>query len=155
VGDFLSMDGSSYLVRHLPLFHDYSATRGIESHLFPGFVASAFAIAGLVVVIRMLSGRSRAVASRDECDAPKPLEDSTNPRIDDRWRARMPMLVVAAGVVCVVLAFGDETHVFGHSLPLPFKVFRKFVPGYSGIRATSRFVLLGECALALLAAFGV
>jgi hypothetical protein len=154
VGDFLSIDGGAYVVDDLPLFDDYSATRGIENHLLPGLVASALAVVGIVVVVRSLSDRRRVLATSVD-DPAEPLDESTTPRTDERWRARMTTLIVAAGAVCIVLAFGDETQVLGQDVPLPFKVFRKFVPGFSGIRATSRFVLLAECAIALVAAFGV
>ena len=67
----------------------------------------------------------------------------------------MTLLIVAAGVVSVLLAFGDSIDVSGRAVQLPFGFFRDHVPGFSGIRATSRFVVLGQCALALCAAFGV
>ena len=65
------------------------------------------------------------------------------------------MLIGAAGLVCLVLAFGDWFRVSGHRIFLPFIVFRHTVPGFAGIRAVARFTTAAELAVALFAAVGI
>jgi len=129
----LSTGSSNYVLKHVPVISPRSKpnSRLIENRLFPGFVASIFGVFGLVELVR----RSRR-----------------------RWRApptTILWLIALAGAACVVLAFGDRFIVAHHKIPLPFAVFRHFVPGFSGIRATARLALGGELALALLAAVGL
>jgi hypothetical protein len=54
-----------------------------------------------------------------------------------------------------VLSFGDWFDLAGHRVPLPFAWLRHTVPGFAGIRATSRLSLGGELAVALFAAIGL
>ncbi len=125
--DFLSAGSHNYLLEHVPVIAPRSkvTSRGIENRLFPGFVAAIFGVAGAVVVAR-----------------------------DFRWR-RLLALIGISGVVCLVLAFGDWFRLGGHRIFLPFVVFRHFVPGFSGIRAVSRFTVGFQLALALFAAVGL
>ena len=145
--DFLSPDDSSYLLKEIPPFEGNTFDRTLENRLFPGIVAVGFGVAGIVVLVR-------AARRPGEARADDEIDEELGPP-DDRWRARVALLVVGAGAVSLVLSFGDEISVFGQTVWLPFKVVRKVVPGFSGLRVTSRFVLLAECALALAAAFGV
>jgi hypothetical protein len=125
--DFLSAGSNNYLLEHVPVIAPRSkvTSRGIENRLFPGFVASIFGIAGAVLVARQFR------------------------------RRRMLALIGIAGVACLVLAFGDWFRVGGHRIFLPFVVFRHLVPGFSGIRAVSRFTVGFQLALALFAAVGL
>jgi hypothetical protein len=134
VGDFAATGSSNYLLTHLPVISSHSTanSRLIENRLFPGCVALIFGVMGLVVLIRRLRKTG--------------------------WRtppANTLALITLAGIACVILAFGDRIVISHHKIPLPFAVFRHFIPGFSGIRATARLVLGGELALALLAAVGV
>jgi hypothetical protein len=133
LGDYLSVSWTHYVVDELPVFDDAS-DRGIENHLYPGAFTFAFALVGVATLARILRGRGPA---------------------SQRWVARVTLLIGVAGIAGVVLAVGDEIRLLGETVPMPMKLFREYVPGFSGIRVTSRFVLLGQCALALLGAFGV
>jgi hypothetical protein len=149
LGDFLSVDGASYVTDELPVLDVESAKRGIENHLYPGLFAVGFGVVGVVVVARGLSrrdGTDPAVA--DPVDARSPTDDR-------QWASRMTVLLGLAGLAAVVLAFGDQVQVLGQNVWLPMKAFRKLVPGFSGMRATSRFVIVGQLALVVFAAFGI
>ena len=154
--DFLSPDDGSYLLKEIPPFEEYTFDRSGENRLFPGIVGLGFGVVGVVVLVRTVRGRVGVPGDSDDPDADDApaAHDPAGP-IDDRWRARVSLLVVAAGVVGFVFAFGDVMNVQGQNVWLPFKVARKVIPGFSGLRVTSRFFLVGECALALSAAFGV
>jgi hypothetical protein len=134
LSDFLRTGYGNPLLSHLPVVGPRSrqTAAGIENRLFPGITATVFGGLGTLVATR----RARAGA----------------------WRAgrlRELTLVFAAGVLTLVLAFGDWFSLGGHRIPLPFALFRSIVPGFAGIRATSRLALGGELALALLAAVGI
>jgi hypothetical protein len=148
-GDFLSPSDDDFLLTDLPVFEDHAFDRTVENRLFPGVLALVFGATGVLVVVRGLRRRDDRPldASRETA--------ATGPEPPGWWRSRMMLLIVAAGLVSVLLAFGDNVHVSGRQVPLPFGFFRDHVPGFSGLRATSRFVVLGQCALALCAAFGV
>jgi hypothetical protein len=132
--DFLSTGAHNYVLDHVPAIGTRSkvTSRGVENRLFPGFVAFAFGIAGAVVLAR--EWRRRRLSSSRVC---------------------VMVLVVAAGLACLLLALGDWKRVHGHRVFLPFIVFRHFVPGFAGIRAVARFALVSELALTLLAAVGI
>jgi hypothetical protein len=148
-GDFLSPNEDDFLLTDVPVFEDHAFDRTVENHLFPGIVAIAFGAVGIVVVARGLRRRPGVPPDATAAVAGA-VPDSAR-----RWRSQMALLIVAAGLVSVLLAFGDNIYISGHAVQLPFEFFRDHVPGFSGIRATSRFVVLGQCALALCAAFGV
>lgn len=131
--DFLSTGPDNYLLTHAPILasRSHPASRGIENRLFPGTVALVFGLVGAVVICRDLR------------------------RIGLRGHAREMALISLAGLVTVVLAFGDRYAAGGRDITLPFAWLRQLVPGFAGIRATARFALGGELALALLAAVGL
>jgi hypothetical protein len=145
--DFLAPSQTNYLLTELPVFQGRAFDRSLERRLFPGMVAFGFGVVGLVAVVRAarLGQRTRTGHGEPEDGA---IDEA--PR-----RARLTLLLAAAGLVCVMLAFGDEITFAGATIPLPFRVLRDYVPGFKGIRVTSRFVLVGQCALAVLAALGV
>ena len=58
--------------------------------------------------------------------------------------------VVAAGLVCGVVALGHD--VVG--LPGPYELLHEHVPGFAGLRVSSRFAVVTVLGLALLAAVG-
>jgi hypothetical protein len=107
-------------------------SRGIENRLFPGLVALAFGAVGAVVVAIGLRRRARRIRNVLEL-----------------------LLVALAGVFGTLLSLGDWIRFHGHRIYLPFKVLRRFVPGFAGIRAVSRLELALQLALALLAAVGL
>jgi hypothetical protein len=127
--NFVAPHPAGYLLPDLPFFDRYLTQPGPESFLFPGIIALGFGTVGIVVVVRGVRRRN---------------ED-----------ARRALLIVGTGVVALVLAFGNETTIFGIDVPMPFRLVREIVPGFSGIRAPVRLVVMAQCALALLAAFGV
>ena len=64
------------------------------------------------------------------------------------------LALTIAGAVFLILSFGDWTVVAGHRVPLPYAIARN-LPGFSGIRVTSRFVVLPMLALSLVGAVGL
>jgi hypothetical protein len=129
-GDFLAAADGNYVLTHLPVIGARSApARGVENRLFPGALTLALGAVGATVTLRALRRRDR--------------------------RARELTVLVVAGAVATVLAFGDWIVVAGQRVWLPFAVFRHVVPGFAGIRAESRLWLGGALALALVAAVGL
>lgn len=126
-GDFVAVPAANHLLADVPPFSGQidDPGRTIENLLFPGAVALVLGAIGAVVVVR---------------------------RRDTRFAETVA--IVAAGAVLLVLSFGDTLHVAGAAIPMPFGLLRRHVPGFSGIRATSRFVAMPQLALAVLAAFG-
>ena len=153
IQDFLSPVPDNYVLTEIPQLEARSRQGGVESHLFPGIVALGFGAIGLVVLVRAVR-RPRA-PDDDDHDPDDNDPDPDNDPDDARRNALIALLIAFTGLVSLVLAFGDSTIIFGHEIPLPFKVLRHFVPGFSGIRVTARFTVMAQCALALLAAFGL
>ncbi|MGH9027339.1 MAG: hypothetical protein ACRDWD_14670, partial [Acidimicrobiia bacterium] len=136
IDDFLVPPQRGYVLPELPFFEDRAFDHSLERRLFPGIVAFAFGVVGLVVVIGVLR-------------RPRPRD------LFPERSARLALLLGIAGVVTLILAFGDEVTIAGHTVPLPYQLLRDHVPGFSGIRVVSRFVLVTQLALAVVAAFGV
>jgi hypothetical protein len=155
IEDFLSPVPDNYLLTKIPQFEVRSLQGGVESHLFPGIVALAFGALGLVVLVRAVRRPRAPDESAEPSESAQSSESGATTGEDARRDARVALLIALAGLVSLVLAFGDSTMIFGHEVPLPFKVLRHFVPGFSGIRVTARFTVMAQCALALLAAFGL
>ncbi len=107
-------------------------SRGIENRLFPGFVALVFGAVGVVVLAR--EARRRGLRA---------------------GRTRELWLVGAAGIVCLILSFGDWFRIDGQRIVLTVHRVSPRVPGFAGIRAVSRLALGAELALVLFAAVGV
>ncbi|MCJ7670655.1 MAG: hypothetical protein MUP67_01240, partial [Acidimicrobiia bacterium] len=118
------------MLTEIPQLEARSRQGGVESHLFPGIVALGFGAIGLVVLVRAVR-RPRAPDDDDhdpDDNDPDPDHDPDNARRN----ALIALLIAFTGLVSLVLAFGDSTIIFGHEIPLPFKVLRHFVPGFSG-----------------------
>ncbi len=74
------------------------------------------------------------------------------PGLDDvRVRIDELIAVVVAGVVAVVLAFGPSPN----GWPGPFRLFHAYVPGFDGVRVTSRFAVVTFVAGAVLVTLAV
>jgi hypothetical protein len=137
--DFVAPAEFDFVLSHVPLFR-HTRHRGIEHQLFPGVVALALGAVGSVLVTGSLLHRRNAKRTYRVL----PFDD-----------ALVIALVVLAGVVFVVFAFGRSKSLFGHHVTMPLAVFEKVVPGFRDIRAVTRFVLVFQCALAVLAAVGL
>ncbi len=128
VDDFLSTGPANYLLTSVPLIATRSVpeSRGIENRLFPGLIAFVLGLAGIFVAFTR------------------------------RPRTRTDLVLIAiAGAITLVLAFGDRAALGHTGFALPFAALRRFAPGFAGIRATVRFALGGELALAVFAAVGL
>jgi hypothetical protein len=133
LADFLAAGSPNHLVHWLPAIRTASSpTRDLEHRLFPGVLALVFGAIGVYWLVREIRRRGW----REGC-------------------ARDLMLVAGAGILVTILAFGDWFRVDGQRIWLPFALLRHGVPGFAGIRAVSRFAILGELALALFAAVGI
>ncbi len=67
----------------------------------------------------------------------------------ERW------MLFAVGVGSIILSFGLTGHIGGHDVPLPYRFFYDFVPGFKAIRVPARLGLLALVGLAALAGLGV
>ncbi|MCU1426479.1 MAG: hypothetical protein JWL83_479 [Actinomycetia bacterium] len=126
--DFVAVTKDAYLLTHIPPFSSTSraATHSVENRLFPGVVALALAAIGAAALVR------RRQSLRD---------------------APAFVGVLVAAVVLLALSVGDTLHVAGLGIPMPFRLVQH-LPGFAGIRATSRLFAMTQLAIALLAAFG-
>lgn len=104
-----------------------SAGKAGEHAYFPGFVALALGALGLWIGWRLIRRGTDLV--------------HTGIRVDEL------VALVTAGAVAVVLALGPSPG----GVRGPFRVLHRFVPGFDGIRVTSRFAVIGFVAAALLA----
>lgn len=119
----------------------------VEHRFFPGFVTLALASGGLVVLAAGAVGRRRSDGPADPEEAEAEAgEDSL--RTPDR-RVYL-VLLCAAGLVALVLAVGPT--VAGQ--PAPYRLLHRYVPGFNGIRVTSRLAVVTLLAGAMLAAWG-
>lgn len=131
--DFLAAGHPNHLVHRLSGFGlTSSPSDDVEHRLFPGLFALAFGALGVF----SLAGEIRRRGWRE-------------------GRARDLVIVGITGVIVTTLAFGDWFRVDGHRVWLPLALLRHGVPGFAGIRAPSRFAILGELALAMFAAVGL
>jgi hypothetical protein len=111
--------------------HDVPFLRGhvegsVERALYPGVVTTVLAAAGLVVVLRRRGGVRRLELA----------------------------VLGVAGLVLFVVALGDRLEVGGVDVPMPYRVLRKVVPGFDGVRVTARFSIVWQLALAAFAVVG-
>lgn len=111
-----------------------SVGRPGEHAYFPGLLALVLGALGLVVLLRWVRGGS-------------PVGDGLRStlRVDEL------LAVVGAGAVALILAAGPSPN----GWPGPFRFFHSFVPGFDGVRVTSRFAVVGFLAGALLVAAAV
>jgi hypothetical protein len=112
---------------NLPLLDHTS--RSSEQYAFVGVIVGALAVAGLWALIRR--------------------EPAVTP--DRRWVLE---LVGAAGILALLVGLGHNVTVFGAHLPSPYDLFADVVPGFRGMRAVVRLLVLFQLAAALLAAVG-
>jgi hypothetical protein len=132
LGDFLAAGSPNHLLHWFPVLGSASSpTRDLEHRLFPGLVALALGAFGVLVIAREVRARGARVG-----------------------RARELVILGGTGVLVTTFAFGDWFRIDGRRVWLPFALLRHGVPGFAGIRAVSRFAILGELALALFAAVG-
>ena len=103
----------------------------LEHSFFPGFLV--FALAGVGVVALALSFRKRS------------------PTYGPSRRRLFLLLLVVAGVVAAVVAVGPDFQ----GQPAPFRVFRRYFPGFEDIRVAARLAVPALLAGAVLAGFGL
>jgi hypothetical protein len=129
--DANAADLRSYLVgkRSVGLLqaHPITVTTDPEKELFPGFVVLLFASAALLFRKRL-------------------------PDASRRWVAAYALVVVTA----VVCSLGPTVRVWGHELTRhgPYAWLLQIVPGMDGMRVPSRFAMIVNTGLAVLAAYG-
>jgi hypothetical protein len=122
------------VLTHVPPFSAASrpTSASVENRLFPGIVATVFAVIGLIALIRR---RARLLAEH-------PLE------------THMLVACIAAAMVLFVLSFGESAHVGSRVIALPFNALES-LPGFGELRAPARLVAFPLLVVALLAALGV
>ena len=97
-----------------------------EHWFFLGFSVMALGVVGFALLVQLV--RSHADTLR------------TGVRVDEI------VALAGASIVALVLAIGPTPG----GVPGPFRVFHRFVPGFDGIRTTSRFAVLAFIGLAVL-----
>jgi hypothetical protein len=102
-----------------------------EHSYFPGFLAMLLGAIGIVVVWRMIRRGDSVVR--------------TGVRVDEI------LALVTAGAVALVLALGPSPG----GVKGPFRLLHRFVPGFDGVRVTSRFAVISFVAGALLVGLAV
>ena len=102
-----------------------------EHAYFPGFLALALGTVGIFVLWRLFRRKATVM--------------HTGARVDEL------IAIVAAGAVALVLAVGPSPG----GVSGPFRVLHRFVPGFNGIRVTSRFTVITFVAAALLVGLAV
>ncbi|MEZ5243840.1 MAG: hypothetical protein R2707_01990 [Acidimicrobiales bacterium] len=103
-----------------------SAGKAGEHAYFPGFVAMALAALGLWICWRLVRRGADVVR--------------TGIRVDEL------VALVTAGAIAAVFALGPSPG----GVKGPFRLLHRFVPGFDGIRVTSRFAVISFVAAALL-----
>ena len=118
-------------------FDSFTSLMRREEHpFFPGFVVLALGVIGIVLFVRAERHPKGADGGRDGLP--------TNDRVDEI------AAVVVAGMGAALLAIGPSPK----GLPGPFRFFHAYVPGFDGVRVTSRFAIVTLLAAALLVAMG-
>jgi hypothetical protein len=129
--DLVTPSVGSYLWKGHFTFEGVPALQ--EHALYPGVTVVALAAAGAVATARRRPGRSE-------------LEP---PRSPD---ARLHLVLLAvAGTLGLVLAIGPTAL----GIPMPYRFFHAYVPGFSGIRVYTRLAVLFLLAIALTAGAGI
>ena len=123
--------------------YDWMARIGTErdgEHMhFLGFVVMGLALVGIVVALRRRRGRTW----RDD------LSETPTEPVEDR-RHRELRLLMLAGVISLVLAIGPEAY----GVTMPMGVLHDHVPGFGGIRVSSRMAVAAWLSVAVLAGVG-
>ena len=123
--------------------YDWMARIGTEhdgEHMhFLGFVVMGLALVGIVVALRRRRGRTW----RDD------LSEMPTEPVEDR-RHRELRLLMLAGVISLVLAIGPEAY----GVTMPMGVLHDHVPGFGGIRVSSRMAVAAWLSVAVLAGVG-
>jgi hypothetical protein len=70
----------------------------------------------------------------------------------ERWA---PFAALGVALACYVLSLGPEVHIFGRSVPLPYALAVRWIPGFSSMRVPSRFALILMLGLAALSGLGL
>lgn len=130
--DFLTPAGTGILVNKLDPEADDIPRNGVEKQLFPGLTGSVLGVIGAGALL--VRARSR----------PEWLDGQTRTLI---------LVLGAAALVYLVFSAGDVFDFRGRKIKLPYHYASK-IPGLKGIRAASRFSILFQCFLSLLAAVG-
>jgi hypothetical protein len=126
----LFVPASTSRLRTVTSVFDGLQPRNAERQLFPGLVILPFTVVGAVALVRRRP-RSRSRARREAG------------------------LLVALGVVMLLLSAGDRGWLVGWDAPGPYRLLRTLVPPLAGVRATSRFAVLFQLAVAVLGAVGL
>jgi hypothetical protein len=132
--DVLAVAAGNRWLADVPPFDSHLPVN-VERSAFPGIVTGVLAVVGAVTL---------ASAGR-----------RTRPGPGARAGARHDLaLVVVAGVLLLLLSAGDEIALAGRHVTMPYRVLRAAARPFAGIRATARFVVVWQLALAALAAVG-
>lgn len=132
--DFLTPADDNLLVAKIPWLAGNIRRTNIEKELFPGAVALLAGSAGIFVLL----------FARSFWQSP-----------ENRARRRTLGVLLFVGLVFVMFAAGDRAEIRGKDVLLPYHLLSGYVPGFRGIRATARYVVLFQCVLSICAAVGL
>jgi hypothetical protein len=120
--------------------HRSSAPDNVEHRFFPGFVSLLLGAVGLAALAMSFVRRRRS-----------PVDDEADGVGDpDESKPLYMGLLLLAGLVALLLSLGPT--VAGHAAP--YRIFHDHVPGFAGIRVTSRLAVVTLIAGAALAGWG-
>ncbi|NWJ95248.1 MAG: hypothetical protein HXX20_05635 [Chloroflexi bacterium] len=146
---------------------------GGERQLFPGSLALLFTLLAIGgPLLRRVSGRVSGVRYRvlgvgeqvlgvGEQVSGNPPTSDTRPPIPDlrhlipNTQHPTPYIYLVLGIFALLMSFGLVLHVKGLDLPMPYRLFYDYFPGWRGLRAAMRYGLFVLFALSVTAGFGV
>ncbi len=115
---------------------------GGERKLFPGALALLFGFLALggPFLAKWLSRRKKSFTTQKENSSSLNYE---------------PYIFLAIGIFSLLMSFGLVLHLKGLEVPMPYRFFYDYFPGWKGLRAAMRFGLFVLLATAVLAGLGV
>lgn len=150
-GTFVDLKTSSTLLVEWPtLAREVNAYSAREPIAFPGAVGLAL---GLVALAAWLSARGRHNPGRTAAALTRRFQRPMLALRPARGRFGVPLHVFWL-VLCLLLFLGTGAHAPGGADSSLYSFLYHYVPGFSGLRYPSRFVVPGTFFLGVLAAYG-
>ena len=119
---------------------------GGERKLFPGALALLFAL--LSIFGPLASHLVQKLKAK-----PK-FSPTVNPKIH-REKRSANVIFLAIGLFALIMSFGFTLHLKGLDIPLPYRLFYDYFPGWKGLRAVVRYGVFVLFAVSVLAGLGL
>ncbi len=126
---------------------------GGERQLFPGALAILFALLAVAAPLVSWLWRKKRQPKFSAPSQPQSLEPTAQIlERDKRWQ---PYIFVGLGLFALLMSFGFVLKVKGLEIPMPYRLFYDYVPGWRGLRAAMRYGVFVLFAVAILAGLGL